>query len=155
MVSAFTRVAWTLFLLTILVYCWLLVESLSYNHHVTTRQTEAVYRLQRTNITFSNRTAQITSQDQKSQTNNHESVPNEQTGDYVTRRDEQAYSEIGDGLYMNEAVDKHEYNYIHNPSLFCIRKNRKPKRIFLLIIIATAPQNIAQRNALRSTYSLY
>lgn len=148
--SALARVAWPLLLVTICVYLLILVESLSIKHQVTTRQTEPFQILQQMNITLSNRTLLQTSHEQKDKTDSTERTPKYHPS--VTKTKENTTYNGGNGLYLNEPVDKHEYKYIHNPYVFCRKKDSEPKPIFLLIMIPTAPKNIIRRNVLRGIY---
>lgn len=54
--------------------------------------------------------------------------------------------------YVDEPVDPHEYNYIYNPSHRCYDKDGRPRSVFLLLMVVTAPGHFPRRDVIRNTY---
>ncbi|XP_041463751.1 beta-1,3-galactosyltransferase 1-like [Lytechinus variegatus] len=155
-ISSFVRFAWSLLAITACVYLWILIESLSLSHknHVTTRDKKLFLENEKIKTTPSRPTLQTVLNHTDSTSTNKRFLAHQQP--YVTPIKDLEKSKMMKGsflgLYLNEPVDEHKYKLIHNPSLFCRMKNSKPKSIFLLIMIPTAPKNIEQRNVLRRVY---
>lgn len=54
--------------------------------------------------------------------------------------------------YLNEPTDAHDYNYIHNPSHTCFKKDGRKLDVVVLFFSPTAPYHFSRRQAIRATY---
>ncbi|XP_003724867.2 beta-1,3-galactosyltransferase 5 [Strongylocentrotus purpuratus] len=54
--------------------------------------------------------------------------------------------------YLNEPTDAHDYNYIHNPSNTCFKKDGRKLDVIVLFFSPTAPYHFSRRQAIRATY---
>ncbi|XP_071489699.1 beta-1,3-galactosyltransferase 1-like [Diadema antillarum] len=55
------------------------------------------------------------------------------------------------GLYLQEPIDDHNYQYFHNPLNTCMKKE-EPSDVFILILVTSSPVNHERRQLIRRTY---
>nr|XP_054764302.1 beta-1,3-galactosyltransferase 5-like [Lytechinus pictus] len=56
--------------------------------------------------------------------------------------------------YLQEPIDKHLFNYIHNPERTCFHENGTEMDVFLVFFVLSAPSNFEQRDAIRRSYGM-
>ncbi|XP_041480313.1 beta-1,3-galactosyltransferase 5-like [Lytechinus variegatus] len=61
-----------------------------------------------------------------------------------------AYS--NDIHYLQEPIDKHVFNYIHNPEKTCFHENGTEMDVYLVFFVLSAPGNFEQRESIRMSY---
>nr|XP_054765186.1 beta-1,3-galactosyltransferase 5-like [Lytechinus pictus] len=54
--------------------------------------------------------------------------------------------------YFQEPIDKHHFNYTHNPKKICFHKNGTDMEVFLVFFVLSAPSNFEQRDAIRRSF---
>ena len=65
---------------------------------------------------------------------------------------DRALPDIDVKRYVDEPIDPHEYAYIHSPSNHCLNKEGKPRNVFVLFMVVTAPGHFVRRDLIRKTY---